>query len=59
MFRWLGFGNEWSKESFIYYESTKRKLKTKYIGGGRCYERLPPNTKEFTSLLYTELKEDT
>jgi hypothetical protein len=34
---------------FIYYESTKRKLKTKYICGCRCYERLQPNTKEFTT----------
>ena len=40
---------------FIYYESTKRKLKTKYICGCRCYERLQPNTKEFTRLSYTEL----
>ncbi len=38
-----------------YYESTKRKLKTKYICGCRCYERLQPNTKEFTRLSYTEL----
>jgi hypothetical protein len=38
-----------------YYESTKRKLKTKYICGCRCYERLQPNTKEFTSLSHTEL----
>jgi hypothetical protein len=37
---------------FIYYESTKRKLKTKYICGCRCYERLQPNTKEFTRLSY-------
>ena len=29
----------------------KRKLKTKYIWGGRCYERLQPNTKEFTRIL--------
>jgi hypothetical protein len=40
---------------FIYYESTKRKLKTKYICGCRCHERLQPNTKEFTCLSYTEL----
>ncbi len=40
---------------FIYYESTNRKLKTKYICGCRCYERLHPNTKEFTCLSYTEL----
>jgi hypothetical protein len=40
---------------FIYYESTKRKLKTKYICGCRCYERLQPKTKEFTRLSYTEL----
>jgi hypothetical protein len=33
----------------------KRKLKTKYIWGCRCYERLQPNTKEFTRLAYTEL----
>ncbi len=38
-----------------YYESTKRKLKTKNICGCRCYERLHPNTKEFTCLSYTEL----
>ncbi len=31
------------------------KLKTKYICGCRCYERLQPNTKEFTCLSYTEL----
>ncbi len=40
---------------FIFYESTKRKLKTKYICGCRCYERLQPNTKKFKSLSYTEL----
>ncbi len=40
---------------FVYYESIKRKLKTKYIWGCRCYERLQPNTKEFTRLAYTEL----
>jgi hypothetical protein len=40
---------------FIYYESTKRTLKTKYICGCRCYERLQPNTKEFTCLSYTEM----
>ncbi len=40
---------------FIYYESTKRKLQTKYICGCRCYERLQPNTKEFTRLSYTVL----
>ncbi len=40
---------------FIYYESTKRKLKTKYICGCRCYERLQTKTKEFTCLSYTEL----
>ncbi len=40
---------------FIYYESTKRKLKTKYICGCRCYERLQTKTKEFTRLSYTEL----
>ncbi len=39
---------------FIYYESTKRKLKTKYICGCRCYERSQPKTKEFTRLSYTE-----
>ncbi len=41
--------------SFIYYESTKRKLKTKDICGCRCYERLQTKTKEFTRLSYTEL----
>ena len=40
---------------YIYYESTKRKIKTKYICECRCYERLQPNTKEFTRLTYTEL----
>jgi hypothetical protein len=35
---------------FIYHESTKRKLKTKYICGCRCYERLQTKTKEFTRL---------
>ncbi len=39
----------------IYYGSTKRKLKTKYTCGCRCYEGLQPNTKEFTHLSYTEL----
>ncbi len=38
-----------------YYESTKRKVKEKYICGCRCYERLQPNTNEFTGLSYTEL----
>jgi hypothetical protein len=42
-------------EFFIYYESTKRKLKTKYICVCRCYERLQTKTKEFTRLSYTEL----
>ncbi len=40
---------------FIYYESTKRKLKTKYICECRCYERLQTKTNEFTRLSYTEL----
>ena len=40
---------------FMYYESTKRKLKTKYICECRCYERLQTKTKEFTRLSYTEL----
>jgi hypothetical protein len=40
---------------FIYYESTKRMLKTKYICGCRCYERLQSKTKKFTCLSYTEL----
>jgi hypothetical protein len=40
---------------FIYYESTKRKLKTKYICECHCYERLQTKTKEFTRLSYTEL----
>jgi hypothetical protein len=39
----------------VYYESIKRKLKTIYIWGCRCYERLQPNTKEFKRLAYTEL----
>jgi hypothetical protein len=39
----------------VYYESMKRKVKTKYICGCRCYERLQPDTKEFTRLAYTEL----
>ncbi len=30
---------------FIYYESTKRKLKTKYTCECRCYERLHTKTK--------------
>ncbi len=41
-------------DTLYYYESTKRKLKTKYICGCRCYERLQPNTKEFTRLSYTD-----
>jgi hypothetical protein len=45
----------WGVVYFVYYESIKRKLKTKYIWGCRCYERLQPNTKEFTRLSYTEL----
>jgi hypothetical protein len=44
----------WSVMS-VYYESIKRKVKKKYICGCRCYERLQPNTKEFTRLAYTEL----
>jgi hypothetical protein len=40
---------------FIYYESTKRNLKTKYICGCRCYESLQTKTNEFTRLSYTEL----
>jgi diadenosine tetraphosphate (Ap4A) HIT family hydrolase len=40
---------------FIYYESTKKKLKTKYICECRCYERLQTKTKEITCLSYTEL----
>ena len=43
------------EDLFIYYESTKRKLETKYICGCRCYERLQSKTKEFTCLSYTEL----
>jgi hypothetical protein len=39
----------------FYYEPTKRKLKTKYICGCRCYERLQTKTKEFTRNSYTEL----
>ncbi len=42
-------------EHVVFYESIKRKLKTKYICGCRCYERLQPNTKKFTCLAYTEL----
>ncbi len=42
---------------FVNYESIKRKLKTKYICGCRCYERLQPNTKKFTRLaVYYESK---
>jgi hypothetical protein len=33
----------------------KAKTKDKIYMGCRCYERLQPNTKEFTSLTYTEL----
>ncbi len=43
---------------FINYESTKRKLKTKYICGCRCYERLQTKTKEFTRLSYTAEDEE-
>jgi hypothetical protein len=35
------------------YNLTLRKPKTKYLWGCRCYERLQPNTKEFTRLVYT------
>ncbi len=34
----------WKSKFFIYYESKNRKLKTRYICGCRCYERLQPNT---------------
>ncbi len=55
--RWKGnlHTSQTLKYLFIYYESTKRKLKTKYICGCRCYERLQTKTKEFTRLSYTEL----
>jgi hypothetical protein len=43
------------RNTFIDYESTKRKLKTKCIRGCRCYKRLQTKTKEFTCLSYTEL----
>jgi hypothetical protein len=33
----------------------KTKAKDKICMGCRCYERLQPNTKEFTRLVYTEL----
>jgi hypothetical protein len=33
----------------------KAKPKDKIYMGCRCYERLQPNTKEFTRLTYTEL----
>jgi hypothetical protein len=33
----------------------KAKGKDKVYMGCRCYERLQPNTKEFTRLAYTEL----
>jgi hypothetical protein len=33
----------------------KAKAKDKIYMGCRCYERLQPNTKEFTRLAYTEL----
>jgi hypothetical protein len=33
----------------------KAKVKDKIYMGCRCYERLQPNTKEFTLLVYTEL----
>ncbi len=39
---------------YIYYESTKRKVKTKYICECRCYESLQSKTKEFTRLSYTK-----
>jgi hypothetical protein len=32
----------------------KAKAKDKIYMGCRCYERLQPNTKEFTRLAYTE-----
>jgi hypothetical protein len=42
---------------YFYYESTNRKIKSKYICETecQCYERLQTKTKEFTSLSYTEL----
>jgi hypothetical protein len=40
---------------YIYYESTKWNLKTKYVCECRCYKRLQTKTKEFTCLSYTEL----
>jgi hypothetical protein len=50
----------WSDSSgnflyFIYYESTKWKIETKYTWGCRCYERLQSKAKKFTRLSYTEL----
>jgi hypothetical protein len=51
----VGTHRMYYKLLFYYYESTKRKLKTKYICGCRCYERLQPNTKECTRLAYSEL----
>jgi hypothetical protein len=53
---WCSFIYYESGDKFTYYESTKRKLKTKYICGCRCYERIQPNTKEFTHHSYTELE---
>jgi hypothetical protein len=46
-----------SGKKCLFYESTKRKLKRKYICGCRCYERLQTKTKEFTRLSYTEIAE--
>jgi hypothetical protein len=55
--RGTGTPKDWKNQTnfVVYYESIKRKVKTKYICGCRCYERLQPNTKEFTRLTYTEL----
>ncbi len=37
---------------FIYYESTKVKLKTKYICGCRCYERLQTKTVRVALVIF-------
>ncbi len=55
---WLGDGRyvrrPWERANqVVYYESIKRKLKTRPIYGCRCDERLKPKAEESTRLTYT------
>ena len=44
-----------SKRKFVYYESMKRKLKTRPLYECRCDERLKTKPEESTCLVYTVL----